>query len=178
MVWCAVPGLCSNTAKGSNLNPYINYPIREDLMGTPSLKRFVDLCHAADLKVKLYFTTRELSNRCAELFALKALPEHEVLYGDGAGSNGEGGGGGDGGGAWLQEHLGGDYVRTSTRALPWSVAPALLGPSLGHATWAQSLSRTVSHTHAHTHTQHTSLSLSLVRRRWHGAPWGTLGSAA
>ena len=107
--------------QGSNLNPYINYPIREDLMGTPSLQTFVDLCHGAGLKVKLYFTTRELSNRCAELFALKSLPGHEVLYGDGSGSNGEGGGGSDdGGGAWLQEHLGGDYkVAWSTVGYPW-----------------------------------------------------------
>ena len=33
---------------------YINYPIREDLMGTPSLKTFVDLCHTQGLNVKLY----------------------------------------------------------------------------------------------------------------------------
>ena len=96
-------------------------PLREDLMGNPSLSEFVDLCHGAGLRVKLYFTTRELSNRCAELFALKSLPGHEVLYGDGGGSNGEGGGGqNDGGGAWLQEHLGGDYkVAWFTVGYPW-----------------------------------------------------------
>ena len=90
--------------QGSNLNPYINYPLNAELMGVPSLQTFVDMCHDVGINVKLYFTTRELSNRCSEMFALKALPNHEVLYGDGSdGTNGEGGGGqGDGGGAWLQ----------------------------------------------------------------------------
>jgi hypothetical protein len=46
-----------------------------------------------------YFTTRELTNRCSELFALKSLPNHEVLF------SGPGGGG-----AWLGEHLVSDYA--------------------------------------------------------------------
>jgi hypothetical protein len=37
---------------------YINYPLRSDLMGTPSLQTFVDACHAKGIFVKLYFTTR------------------------------------------------------------------------------------------------------------------------
>ena len=85
-----------NVHQGSNLNPYINYPLRPDLMG--DLQGFVDLCHGRNMSVKLYFTTRELTNRCSELFALKSLPKHEVLFG-GAG----------GGGAWLGEHLVSDY---------------------------------------------------------------------
>ena len=99
--------------QGSNLNPYINYPLRSDLMGIPSLQEFVDACHAKGIYVKLYFTTRELSNRCTEIFALKSLPNHEVLYGS-VGDNGEGGGGETGGGgAWLQEHLGGGGWRSN-----------------------------------------------------------------
>ena len=87
---------------------YINYPLRSDLMGTPSLQTFVDACHAKGIFVKLYFTTRELSNRCTEIFALKSLPHHEVLYGT-DGTSGQEGGGSEtgGGGAWLQ-------VRTTT----------------------------------------------------------------
>ena len=42
---------------------------------------------------------RELSNRAAELFALRSLPRHEILR-PGPG----------GGGSWLQEHLGEDYL--------------------------------------------------------------------
>ena len=94
-------------------------PIREDL--TPNLDEFVKLCHARGIRVKLYFTTRsaqlslrrrfdlalttpavlvrELSNRAAELFALRSLPRHEILR-PGPG----------GGGSWLQEHLGEDYL--------------------------------------------------------------------
>ena len=76
---------------------YINYPLRPDLMG--DLNGFVKMCHAHNLSVKLYFTTRELTNRCSELFALKSLPNHEVLFG-----------GPGGGGAWLGEHLVSDYT--------------------------------------------------------------------
>jgi len=72
-------------------------------MGQPSLQQFVDACHAKGIFVKLYFTTRELSNRCTEIFALKALPRHEVLFGV-DGTSGQEGGGVEtgGGGAWLQ----------------------------------------------------------------------------
>lgn len=63
------------------------------------LEGFVALCHARNLSVKLYFTTRELTNRCSELFALKSLPNHEVLFA-----------GPGGGGAWLGEHLVSDYA--------------------------------------------------------------------
>ena len=61
-------------------------------MGQPSLQQFVDACHAKGIFVKLYFTTRELSNRCTEIFALKALPRHEVLFGVDGTSGQEGGG--------------------------------------------------------------------------------------
>jgi hypothetical protein len=85
-----------NVHQGSNLNPYINYPLRPDLMG--DLDGFVRLCHARNISVKLYFTVWVLTNRCSELFAFKSLPNHEVLFG-GAG----------GGGAWMGEHLVSDY---------------------------------------------------------------------
>lgn len=68
-----------------------------------------------------YARCRELSNRCTEIFALKSLPHHEVLYGV-DGTSGQEGGGIEtgGGGAWLQEHLGGDYkVAWSTVGYPW-----------------------------------------------------------
>ena len=83
--------------QGTSLNTYINEPILEERL--PALETFVRLCHAAGIKVKLYFTTRELTNRAPELFAIKSLPNHEVI------TTGPGGGG-----AWLQEHLGHDYL--------------------------------------------------------------------
>ena len=89
--------MCSTTAKGSNLNPYINYPIREDLMGTPSLKRFVDLCHAADL-IKLdriggvaewlrTSSIRDLFSWCSRGFDCWRWPEEFSLSWLGVGSN-------------------------------------------------------------------------------------------
>jgi hypothetical protein len=75
-------------------NPYINYPF----IHTAQMKQYVDEAHAQAMKVKIYYTVRELSNRCAELFALRSLG-HEVL------SDGPGGGF-----AWLQEHLDSDYI--------------------------------------------------------------------
>ena len=91
-----------NIHQGSNLNPYINYPLRPDLMG--NLSGFVSLCHAQNMNVKLYFTTRELTNRCSELFALKSLPNHEILFG--------GPGGGEQGRECRRLH----YCALSTRA--------------------------------------------------------------
>jgi tetratricopeptide (TPR) repeat protein len=75
-------------------NPYINYPF----IHTEQMKAYVEKAHEQDLKVKIYYTVRELSNRCPELFALRSL-DHEIL------SDGPGGGF-----AWLQEHLGSDYI--------------------------------------------------------------------
>ena len=47
-----------NIHQGSNLNPYINYPLRPDLMA--DLCGFVELCHARNLSVKLYLLRRIL----------------------------------------------------------------------------------------------------------------------
>lgn len=69
-------------------NPYINYPF----LSTPMLRRFVDSAHAQGLKLKLYYTVRELTNHVPELWALRSLGD-EVLA-DGPG----------GGFPWLREH--------------------------------------------------------------------------
>jgi hypothetical protein len=62
------------------------------------MKRYVDEAHARGMKVKIYYTVRELTNRAPELWALRSLG-HEVL------SSGPGGGW-----SWLQEHVGGDTI--------------------------------------------------------------------
>jgi len=83
-----------NIHHANALNPFINYPfLRPGLM-----KAYIDEAHAKGLKVKIYYTVRELTNRAHELFALRSLG-HEVL------SPGPGGGY-----AWLQEHVGSDYI--------------------------------------------------------------------
>ena len=83
-----------NIHHATEINPYINYPfLRSDLLG-----RYIREAHEAGLRVKLYYTVRELTTRAPELFMLKSLG-HEVFVG------------GDGGGhPWLQEHMGEDYI--------------------------------------------------------------------
>ena len=53
----------------SSLDRALTHFCPQDLMPVDGLAEFVSLCHKHGLKVKLYFTTRELSNRCAEIFA-------------------------------------------------------------------------------------------------------------
>jgi hypothetical protein len=98
-----------NVFEGSNLNQWIDYPLREDIRPSsgPSLQAFVAECHHQNLRVKLYFSTRTLSSRAAELFALKALPNHEILY---PGSDLRATFDQSFGGSWLQEHLVSDYA--------------------------------------------------------------------
>jgi hypothetical protein len=83
-----------NVHHATPINPWINYPF----IAHREMKAYVDQAHARGLKVKIYNTVRELSNRAYELFPLRSLG-HEV-FSPGAG----------GGFAWLQEHLGDDYI--------------------------------------------------------------------
>ncbi|MGM0529099.1 MAG: glycoside hydrolase domain-containing protein [Bacteroidota bacterium] len=83
-----------NIHHATDINPYINYPFL-----TPELmKVYVDEAHSKGMKVKFYYTLRELSNSCHELFALRSLGT-EIF------SEGEGGGY-----SWLQEHLDQNYI--------------------------------------------------------------------
>ncbi len=83
-----------NVHHATTINPYINYPfLRPDAM-----KAYIDEAHARGMKVKIYYTVRELSNRAAELFALRSLGDEIFFPGKG------------GGFSWLQEHLGSDYI--------------------------------------------------------------------
>ena len=83
-----------NVHHATDINPFINYPfIRPDEM-----KEYIAEAHDKDLKVKIYYTVRELSNVAPELFALRSLGD-EILSG------------GPGGGfSWLQEHVEDDYI--------------------------------------------------------------------
>jgi hypothetical protein len=83
-----------NIHHANAINPYINYPF----IAHREMKAYIDEAHARGMKVKIYNTIRELSNRAYELFALRSLG-HEIFT-PGAG----------GGFAWLQEHLGDDYI--------------------------------------------------------------------
>ena len=83
-----------NIHHANAINPYINYPF----LRPTEMKAYIDEAHARGLKVKIYYTVRELSNRAAELFALRSLGDEILSKGPG------------GGFSWLQEHLGSDYI--------------------------------------------------------------------
>jgi hypothetical protein len=82
-----------NCHQGNELNPNINYPF---LMIGP-MTAYVNEAHAKGLKVKVYYTVRELSDYVAEIWPLRSLGT-EIFVG-----------GGGGGHAWLREHLVSDY---------------------------------------------------------------------
>ena len=91
-----------NCHHGNDLNPHINYPFLQN----DKLTAYVRDAHAKGIKVKIYYTVRELCNFVAELWALRSLG-HEVFTG-----------GGGGGHSWLREHLVSDYGAAWHQALP------------------------------------------------------------
>ena len=83
-----------NVHHATRINPWINYPfLRPDAM-----KAYVDSAHAAGMRVKIYYTVRELSYHAPELWALRSLGDEVISDGPG------------GGHAWLQEHAGDHYI--------------------------------------------------------------------
>ena len=84
----------ANIHHAQHLNPYINYPfiVRDSLIS------FINHEHEQGRKVKLYYTMRELSSHCEEIYALHSLGHEIMREGHGEGN------------AWLCEHLIEDYV--------------------------------------------------------------------
>jgi hypothetical protein len=83
-----------NVHHATEINPFINYPF----LRPKEMKAYIDEAHSKNMKVKIYYTVRELSNRTPELFALRSLKDEIFFPGEG------------GGFSWLQEHLGSDYI--------------------------------------------------------------------
>ena len=83
-----------NVHHATAINPWINYPF----LAPDTMRAYIDSAHERNMRVKIYYTVRELTIKAPELFALRSLG-HEVF------SPGEGGGY-----SWLQEHLDGDYI--------------------------------------------------------------------
>ncbi|MFA6276068.1 MAG: glycoside hydrolase domain-containing protein [Pedobacter sp.] len=83
-----------NIHHATPINPWINYPFIEHA----KMKSYIDEAHSKGLKVKIYNTVRELSNRAYETFPMRSLG-HEI-YSPGKG----------GGFSWLQEHVKDDYI--------------------------------------------------------------------
>ncbi|MCC6731018.1 MAG: hypothetical protein IT208_16965 [Chthonomonadales bacterium] len=107
-----------NVHHANAINPYINYPF----LTTASLGGFVHEWQGRGMKVKLYYTVRELTNYVAELWALRSLGT-EVLAG------------GDGGGfPWLREHLVDGYTPQWYVPFPDGTADASILTS-GESRW-------------------------------------------
>ena len=83
-----------NVHHATEINPYINYPF----LRPAEMKAYIDQAHARGMKVKIYYTVRELTNHAPELFPLLSLGDEVLARGPG------------GGPPWLQEHLNGDYI--------------------------------------------------------------------
>ncbi len=107
-----------NVHHANSVNPYINYPF----LATEKLTALVREWQARSMKVKLYYTVRELTNYVTELWALRSLGR-EVLDG------------GPGGGfTWLREHLVDNYTSQWYVPYPDGTADAALLTS-GESRW-------------------------------------------
>ena len=83
-----------NVHHATAINPFINYPfLRPDAM-----KAYIDSAHAMGIRVKIYYTVRELTNHAPEMPALRSLGTEVIAPGPG------------GGASWLQEHLDTNYI--------------------------------------------------------------------
>lgn len=117
-----------NVHHGTPVNPFINYPF----LTQDTLSRFTADLHAKDVKVKIYYTARELSNALPEIWALRSLG-HEVLSADNGLAPGKGH-------PWLQEHLEGDYTHQWYHHFDYDVpghrsADAALLTAEGNSRW-------------------------------------------
>lgn len=83
-----------NVHHATEINPWINYPFLEQ----EKMKDYIDRAHSMGMRVKIYNTIRELSNRAPELFAIRSLGHEIFSPGPGGGFN------------WLQEHIVDDYI--------------------------------------------------------------------
>ena len=86
--------------------PFINYPYYDEAV--PDLKRFIDKAHGKDLKVRLYYTTREVTVKVPEIWAFRSLG-NEVIH-DGPGKDTRTLIHRNGPNPWLTENLGDHFI--------------------------------------------------------------------
>lgn len=83
-----------NVHHANAVNPWINYPFLEPAR----MKAYIDSAHARQMKVKIYYTVREITNHAPEVWTLRSLGNEVLAEGQG------------GGGAWLREHVEDGYI--------------------------------------------------------------------
>jgi hypothetical protein len=66
-----------NIHHAEDLYPFINYPYLDE--NVPALRRLVDSAHHAGKRLKLYYTTRELTKNLPEFWALRSL-NGEIIF--------------------------------------------------------------------------------------------------
>lgn len=83
-----------NVHHATAINPFINYPF----LRPTEMKKYIDEAHTKDMKVKIYYTVRELTNSAPEIHMLRSLGDEVLSHGKGNGFS------------WLQEHLDSNYI--------------------------------------------------------------------
>ena len=90
----------------SDINPFINYPYLDS--NVPYLRKFIDSAHAKNVRVKVYYTTRELTVNFPEFWALRSL-DGEIIF-PGPGNDCRTVIHPDGPTAWMKENLKEKYI--------------------------------------------------------------------
>ena len=94
-----------NIHQSRDANPTINYPYFD--LSMPLLKKAVADSHAKGIKVKIYYTTREITNNLNELFAFRSLGDEIICASPGKdGVNAHPLTNSRGPHPWLVQHLG------------------------------------------------------------------------
>lgn len=70
-----------NVHHKKDIYPYINYPYSD--VSLPDLKNFITEAHGNGLKVRTYYTTRELTVKIPEIWALRSLGGEVIMDGPG-----------------------------------------------------------------------------------------------
>ena len=108
-----------NLHHANEFNPHINYPF----IAVDEMKQFVDDQHEKGLKVKIYYTIRELTNYTTEIWALRSLGTEILGYGRGYGY------------PWLQEHFINGYRPQWYQWFPDKSADASVVNAPGDSRW-------------------------------------------
>ena len=95
-----------NVHHKKDIYPFINYPYYDESVG--DLKQFIDKAHAKNVKVRAYYTTRELTVKVPEFWALRSLGGE--IFHDGPGRDTRTLIHSKGPHKWLNENLGTNFI--------------------------------------------------------------------